>query len=351
MGIDSGGAAGKPGVTVLCLNYNGQDVIGDCLRSLREQSWPDVRVLVVDNCSVDGSVELIRREFPEVELVVNDGNLGYGGGNNRGLELVRTPYVLLLNNDTTLDERCIERLVEAAEGDASAGSVAGKILLKYNDLRIDAAGIEVCPDGLAIGRGRWLDRDELSQRCEVFGVSGCCALCRMEMLESIRVKGEIFDEDFFIYADDTDLGWRSRLQGWKSIYVPDALCYHHHSASTGSVHPEKVLRVERNRIFVGVKSFPLWLLAWGAVFTMRRYFWQTWGVLSGRGRAGQFRSEYSAWRLAGLLICAWWGAVRGLPKMLAKRRVIRRGARIGSREIRDLLRRFGVSARSIALRD
>lgn len=338
-------------VTVLCLNYNGEKVIGDCLQSLRQQTWPNVQVLVVDNASQDAGVWLIRRDFPEVTLLVNERNLGYGGGNNVGLAQVRTPYVLLLNNDTALDPQCIERMVLAAEADPAAGAVAAKILLKYDDLRIDAAGIEVCPDGLALGRGRWLPREALSEAAEVFFASGCCALCRMTMIESIKVNGEVVDEDFFAYADDTDMGWRARLQGWKTIYEPRAICYHHHSAATGSVHPRKVLWVERNRIWVGVKSFPLWLLAWGGIFMVGRYFWQTWGLVSGKGRAGEFRREYSAGRLAMVLLGAWWGALRGLPRMLAKRRIIRRGRKIGSGEILSLLRRFGMSARSVSLRN
>ncbi len=340
-----------PAVTVLCLNYNGEKVIADCLSSLRRQTWPAVQVLVVDNASADLSVELIRRDFPEVELVVNGRNLGFGGGNNVGLARVRTPYVLLLNNDTELEPDCIERMVRAAEADSSIGAVASKILLKYNDLRIDAAGIEICPDGLALGRGRWLPRESLSEPAEVFFVSDCCGLYRMSMVESVKVRGEIYDEDFFAYADETDLGWRARLKGWKSVYEPGAICYHCHSASTGSVHPRKVFWVERNRIWVGIKSFPLWLLAWGCCYMVARYFWQSWGVFAGKGRAGEFRKQYSAARLALVLVKAWLAAIVGLPRMLRKRWVIRRGRTIGGRQVRQLLKRFGISAREVSLRD
>ncbi|NIA21007.1 MAG: glycosyltransferase [Anaerolineaceae bacterium] len=346
-----------PGVTVICLNYKGQEVLPACLESLRKQSYPNVQVIVVENAGGDRSAEIVRQRFPEVELIENDENLGFGGGNNVGLAAVRTPLVMMLNNDTELDPDCIAEMVRVMESDVECGSVASKILLKFNDLRIDAAGIEICPDGLALGRGRWREKEELSEEAEVFFVSDCCGLYRMAMVESIRLPGfgrqgwEIYDEDFFAYADETDLGWRARLAGWKSLYAPQAVCYHCHSASTGSVHPQKVYWVERNRIWVAVKSFPLWLLGWGALYMVARYWWQAWGVFSGKGRAGEFRKEYSAGRLALVLVKAWLGAFAGLPKMLRKRRAIGRRRRIGHGQIRSLLKRFGIPARSVALRD
>jgi GT2 family glycosyltransferase len=350
-------SADAPGVTVICLNYKGETVLPDCLESLRRQTYPNLHVIVVENASGDRSAEIVRERFPEVELIENTENLGFGGGNNVGLAAVRTPLVLMLNNDTELDPECIAEMVRVMESDPSVGAVASKILLKYNDLRIDAAGIEICPDGLALGRGRWHPKEDYADEAEVFFVSDCCGMYRMAMIESIRLEGfgrqgwEIYDEDFFAYADETDLGWRAQLAGWSSRYAPKAICYHCHSASTGSVHPRKVYWVERNRIWVGVKSFPVWLLAWGSFYMVARYGWQAWGVFSGKGRAGEFRKEYSAVRLALVLVKAWLGALWGLPRMWGKRRAIARTRRIGASRIRDLFRRFGIPAKSVALRN
>jgi GT2 family glycosyltransferase len=339
------------GVTVICLNYKGEKVLPACLESLRRQTYPNVHVIVVENASGDRSGEIVRRDFPEVELLENARNLGFGGGNNVGLAHAKTPYILMLNNDTELDPECLARMVERLESDPQVGSVASKILLKFNDLRIDAAGIEICPDGLALGRGRWEPQEALTEPAEIFFVSDCCGLYRREMVEDIKIHGEIYDEDFFAYADETDLGWRAQLAGWRSLYEPQAICYHCHSASTGSVHPLKVYWVERNRIWVGVKSFPLWLLAYGFGYMVVRYFWQALGVFAGKGRAGEFRKEYSAARLAWILVKAWLGALWGLPRMLPKRWAIRHKRRIGHRAIGQLIKRFGISAKSVSLRD
>jgi GT2 family glycosyltransferase len=339
------------GVTVICLNYKGEKVLPACLESLRHQTYPAVHVMVVENASGDRSAEIVRRDFPEVELVVNEKNLGFGGGNNVGLARARTPYVLMLNNDTELDPDCIAEMVKVMEENPKIGSVASKILLKFNDFRIDAAGIEICPDGLALGRGRWSPKEELTEETDIFFVSDCCGLYRREMVEDVKVRGEIYDEDFFAYADETDLGWRAQLAGWTSRYAPRAICYHCHSAATGSVHPRKVYWVERNRIWVGIKSFPLWLLAYGSVYMVVRYFWQASAVFAGKGRAGEFRKEYSAARLALVLVKAWLGAFYGLPKMLRKRWAIRRQRRISNADIWRLIKRYGIAAKSVSLRD
>ncbi len=107
------------------------------------------------------------------------------------------------------------------------------------------------------------------------------------MLEDLRLPdGELYDEDFFAYADEADVGWRARRLGWKSLYEPSALVYHHQVAPSGSVSPLLVRLVERNRIWVAVKNFPTWLLACGVAWLVWRTFRQVWGGLTRRGRAG-----------------------------------------------------------------
>ena len=119
------------------------------------------------------------------------------------------------------------------------GACASRIYLKFERDLLDAAGIVVCPDGLSIGRGRLERGERYNREEEVFFGSGCCLMARREMLEDVKVGDEYFDESFFMYADDTDLGWRAALRGWKSIYAPDALVYHLHSASSESYSPLK----------------------------------------------------------------------------------------------------------------
>jgi len=340
-----------PAVTALVLNWNGAKVVGDCVRSLLAQDYPAVEVLVVDNASTDGSADVIRREFPNVRLHVNEKNLGFGGGNNSGLNRIQTPYILMCNNDTRLDPDCVSRLVAAMEKDPKAGSATPMIILAHSGL-VDATGIVVCPDGLALGRGRAEKPEAMREAAEVFYASDCLCIYRRQMIEELRLpSGEIYDEDFFAYADETDMGWRAQRQGWKSLYVPDAVVYHHHASSSGSVSPFLVRLVERNRIWVAVKNFPLWLLAYGAAWSVYRIAWQVWGAVSGKGRAGAMASQQSKFAMAGVLLRAWWEALLGLPKMWRKRRVILRRGKLTRAQIRGIFRKFGIGAKDIALRD
>jgi len=340
-----------PGVTALVLNWNGGEVVADCLRSLQAQDYPALQVLVVDNASTDGSAERIARDFPDVRLHVNAENLGFGGGNNVGIRLAETPYILMCNNDTHLQADAVRLLVETLEADPWAGSVTPCIILAETG-KIDATGIVVCPDGLALGRGRAEPPEAMSEPAEVFYASDCCCLYRSAMLEELRLPdGELYDEDFFAYADETDMGWRAQRRGWKSLYAPEAVVYHHHAASSGSASPFLVRLVERNRIWVAVKNFPTWLLLYGAAWSLWRTFWQVWGGLTGRGRAATLRLERTKTEVAAVFWQAYCEAAAGLTRMLRKRRAVMRTGRLGPRRIIEIFRRFGIGARDIALRD
>ena len=340
-----------PGVTALVLNWNGAKVVGDCVRSLLGQDYPNVTVLVVDNASTDDSAAMVRHEFPNVWLHVNEKNLGFGGGNNVGIRLAQTPYILMCNNDTRIAPDAVRHLVAAVSADPKVGSATPCIILAASG-KVDATGIVVCPDGLALGRGRAEDPDAMQEPAEVFYASDCCCLYRREMLDALRLPGgELYDEDFFAYADETDMGWRAQRLGWKSIYVPAARVYHHHAASSGSVSPFLARLVERNRVWVAVKNFPLWLLVYGGFWTLYRFFWQGIGALTGRGRAGAMASERSKWEMAKILLQAYREALAGLPKMWRKRRYILGTGRMGLGRFREIFRRFGIGARDIALRD
>jgi GT2 family glycosyltransferase len=340
-----------PGVTAIVLNWNGGAVVAECVRSLLAQDYPALEVLVVDNASTDDSAAMIRDKFPHVRLHVNEKNLGFGGGNNVGIGLAQTPYLLMCNNDTTIEPDAVRRLVEAMEARPEVGSATPCIVLAATG-RVDATGIVVCPDGLALGRGRAELPSALREPAETFYASDCCCLYRRTMLDALRLpSGELYDEDFFAYADETDMGWRAQRLGWTSIYVPTAMVLHRHAMSSGSVSPFLVRLVERNRIWVAVKNFPWWLIVAGVFWTGYRYVWQVWGAFSGRGRAGAMASQQSKWAMAKILLRAIGEALWGIPRMLPKRRAIMRTGRMGPRRFREIFRRFGIRARDIALRD
>ena len=334
-------------VSVIVLNWNGIKVLNQCLGSLRTQTYTPLEIIVVDNASTDDSVDFIRERFPDVRLVVNEKNFGFGGGNNVGIQASQGKYVMMLNNDTRLDPKCIEELKGSLEKDRRYGVCASKILLEYEDNLIDAAGIVVCPDGLSIGRGRLEKGDRYDEEMEVFFASDCACLYRREMLEDIG----LYDEDFFAYADETDMGWRAQLAGWRCIYNPKAVVHHFHSASSGTYSPFKAFLVERNRIWVAIKNFPLPLLVFGQFYTFWRYLLQAYGAFAGKGAAGRFTSDFSKAELIKILIKVYLSLWRQLPLMLRKRRAIQKKKRISNQEVFRLIRQFGISAREIALRE
>jgi GT2 family glycosyltransferase len=337
----------NPLISVIVLNWNGIQYLKSCLDALATQTYSPREVIVVDNGSTDGSAEWVRTHFPPVKLIENGKNLGFGGGNNVGIRASQGKYVMILNNDTRLDSFCVGALKESIEKDEKYGACASKILLQEGGDRIDAAGIAICPDGLSIGRGR-LERSVLYDReTEVFFASGCACLYRREMLEDIG----LFDEDFFAYAEDTDMGWRARLAGWKCIYSPRAVVFHLHSASSGTYSHLKAYLVERNRIWVAIKNFPVPLLIFGQFFTLWRYLWQAYGAFTGKGAAGRFTSEFSKLDLLKILVKVYLSIWKSFPQLLGKRKVIQRRKRIPDREVYRLLREFGMSAREIALKE
>ena len=340
-------ASSTPLISVVVLNWNGDRVIESCLRSVQAQTYGPLEVIVVDNASADGSVEVIRSQFPKTQLIVNKANLGFGGGNNVGIRASQGTYIMVLNNDTRLHPNCIEELKRSVEQEEGYGACASKILLESPGNLIDAAGIVVCPDGLSIGRGRLEEGERFNQEVEVFFGSGCACLYRREMLEDVG----LYDEDFFAYAEDTDLGWRARLAGWKCTYNPKAIVYHVHSASSGTYSRLKAFLVERNRIWVAIKNFPFPLLVLGQLYTLKRYFWQAYGAFTGRGAAGRFTAQCSRVELAKILLKVYLCIWTSLPTLLRKRRQIQKKRLIPNREVYRLLRSFGISAKEIAMKE
>jgi hypothetical protein len=338
----------SPVVSVIVLNWNGGEYLRSCLDSLFTQDYDNLEVIVVDNGSTDGSIDLVKG-YRHIRLIENGENLGFAAGNNVGIRQSKGEYVVVLNNDAELEESCIKEMKRALEQDSRYGACASRILLKFEQDLLDAAGIVVCPDGLSIGRGRLEKADRYDREEEVFFASGCCMMCRKAMLDDVKLGNDYFDEAFLMYADDTDLGWRARLRGWKCVYAPEAKVYHLHSASSESYSPLKAFLVERNRIWVQVKYFPLRLLLYGQFFTAFRYLLQAYGVLAGKGAPGAFSKTHSRTELVKILAQAWASALKGLPAVWQKRRIIRKRGAVSAAEIAGVVRRYGIGARKIAL--
>lgn len=332
--------------SVIILNWNGKHLLPDCLVSLAQQTFTDFETIIVDNGSTDGSVEWLRTIQSEtIRLIENSRNLGFAEGNNQAIRAARGRYMILVNNDTVLDNRFLEELIKPAEKDREIGLCASKIVFHNDPSCIDAVGQLLYWDGLNRQKGHFeTDRGQYDEDTEILFPPGCGSLYRKEMLDRIG----LFDEDFFAYGEDTDLGLRGRLAGWKCICAPKAVIYHKRSGSTGEYSAFKAFHVERNRIWVAVKSFPLPLLLMTPFFTMYRYLFQVWAVFTKRGMAGKFASENSSLALVPILLKAYWSAFQFLPVMWRKRLAIRRLTVLSNREILDWFTYHGISARDIA---
>lgn len=214
-------------------NWNGADRIGACLNSLMSQSQKH-QIIVVDNGSHDNSVELIEKNYPEVNLIKNSKNKGFAGGVNAGIKFAmeqKVDYVALLNNDAVADKNWLEQLIDFMNKHKETGIVTSKII-DDKKTHLDSTGDLYTIWGLPFPRGRG---EALSNKYDedtwVFGASGGASLYRIKMLEQIG----LFDEDFFAYYEDVDLSFRAQLAGWKVAYEPKALVYHEIGATSSQI--------------------------------------------------------------------------------------------------------------------
>ena len=336
-------------ISVVIVNWNGKHLLGECLDSLCAQHVDRVEIILVDNGSQDGSADYVRERYPDVRVVSLPENLGFAGGNNAGIRVASGKYIALLNNDTKADPEWIPSLLREVEtSHPHVGMWASKILSYDNPDIIDNVGLLMYPDGLGRGKGR-LEKDEgqYDQAGESFFPSGCAGLYRRVMLDEIG----LFDEEFFAYADDVDLGLRARLAGWQCIYVPSAKVYHKYSASSSAHSPFKAFLVERNRIWVLLKYYPMEIILISPFGTLTRLLVHLFGALTGRGASGRFSEQHSVLRAMAILLKSWCYALWALPNIIRQRRAFSKLRRISRRELYGLFCKFRISASEVALKE
>jgi N-acetylglucosaminyl-diphospho-decaprenol L-rhamnosyltransferase len=357
--VSAGGP--EPLITVVVVTWNGVHLLDDCLGGLAGQDLDPAlwRVLVVDNASTDGTAEHLARHHPEVEVLRSPVNAGFAGGNHLALPRVTTPYAVLLNNDAVPEPRFLSSLLRAAEapGAERVAALTAKVLLRPR-FRLLPAGTDadpslgdlvtrsgVCRPGPSgdvdvinstgneltrsgYGRDRLyleIDRGE-EPPPEVFAFCGAAALLRMTALR--EVGG--FDEDFFLYYEDSDLSWRLRAGGWTVRYEPAAVVRHAHAASSDLRSALFRFHDDRNRLLVLTKNGPAGLALRAAL----RY---PLTVLSLTLRQGPRAA------MTGTRVQAYLSFLRLLPRMLTRRRSIMRSAAVPPRATAALLVEDGPS--------
>jgi GT2 family glycosyltransferase len=315
------------------------EVLEACLRALESQTVDEFEVVVIDN-SGTGRVQASQPPISSrVRIIANDHNVGFGAAVNQAFRASSAPYLATLNDDAVADPRWLEALLADAQEHPHTGMFASEVRLAGTE-RLDSAGMLIAADGSSKQRSPTALVD-----AETLLPSGSAALYSRAMLEEIG----LFDESFFLYCEDTDLGLRAQWAGWGCRYVLGAIVEHRYSHTAGRASPLKAYYVERNRLYTIVKNFPARMLFVAPFASIARYFWHVAALFSGRGKAAEYRYEgHSAVMLPWLVIRAHVAALFRLPKLLASRNRIRATRRITSSEFRALLERHSITVRQVA---
>lgn len=214
-------------VSIVLLNWNGKAFLRDCLLSIAAQTCQAYDVVILDDRSTDGSVEFLRQEFPEIRVIQNDRKIGYCGGANRGIQETTGEFVLIMNPDVILAPDFLARVQETMMAQPRVGIVTGK-LLRFDRQTIDSTGQCLRPNLTPLERGyNEPDTGQYEQPGPVFSACGAAVVYRRAMLDDIQLDGAVFDEAYFAYFEDLDVGWRAQIQGWQAYYTPAAVAYHY----------------------------------------------------------------------------------------------------------------------------
>lgn len=273
---------------VVIPNLNGEDSLRDCIDSLLRQTHP-LHLIIVDNASKDGSVALIKEFYPDVELIIQNKNMGYTGGVNPGIERaieLGAPYVAPFNNDAIADKNWLKNLVETLEKHPKVGIATPKVL-EADGEHLDSTGDYYTVWGLPYPRGRGeLDTGQYDSDLDVFAGSGAASLYRVSMLEEIGA----FDQDFFAYYEDVDLSFRAQLAGWKVRYVPTSRLFHATGTTSGKIKGFTTYQTMKNLPLVLKKNIPgkyMWRITWRLNLALALFFWRAvsrghlWSALRG----------------------------------------------------------------------
>lgn len=339
-----------PSVSVHIATWNSKRTIRLALESLKQQTFKDFSILIVDNASQDGTVALLKEQYPHIHVIQNSYNRGFAGAHNQAIHFSKSDYILMLNDDAVLADDHIETLVTVMESDGHIGSAEGLVLKLIGDPDeltedsytsiIDTAGIRAQKSRRFSEIGAGLKTEEFfkdsssndSRVVEVFGVSGAIPMYRRSALDDVRIGNEYFDDDYNSYKEDIDMAWRLRLREWKSVVVYEAQAYHYRTAADQSINPGNFSTLKNRlskseRVNVLSSRNHLWTLVKNeqTANVIRHMPWICW-------------YEIRKWGMVLLLeqrtLKALTQFFKGLPKMLQKRKIIQQRATASPKEIR-----------------
>lgn len=320
-------------VSVVILNYNCRDFIINCIDSVLKQTYSNIELIVIDNNSSDDSLSIIKQSYPDVHIHCNEKNIGFSKAHNIGINITKGEYYVPLNPDVILEYNFIERMImgfeQAEMVDITVGSASGKVYFTDRSgnptNKIYTTGHLLTKNRKPHNRGyKQVDTQTYDSQQFIFGVNGACPMYSRIMLEDVKFRHEYFDEDFFLYGDDYDLGWRAQLLGWKSIFVPQAVAYHFGKGSGGLYKPSIQFQYARNHYLTIIKNdILLHFIMDIHIFLAYELFWQIYLVMTDQRRF----IEHNKAIINTMII---------FRKALTKRKAIQSRRRVSSVYIRSL---------------
>jgi len=251
-------------VSVTIVTFNSGRFIKRCLESVLAQRYADKEIIVIDNASTDGTVDILEQFVDRCRVVYNDDNIGFAAAQNQAIRMSSGEWVLTLNPDVLLLPNFIQALADSGQMDPKIGTVCGKLLtirasfdLPDKPL-VDSTGIYFTPMLRHLDRGsQEVDNGHYLNFEYVFGATAAAALYRRKMIDDISIMGEFFDTDFFVYREDADVAWRAQLLGWRCLYTPLARGYHVRNVLPGNrraLPPEINMHSVKNRFLMRIKN-------------------------------------------------------------------------------------------------
>jgi GT2 family glycosyltransferase len=251
---------GQTDLAIIIVSWNTEALLRDCLRSVYDQLPPNTGVIVVDNASRDGSVDMVRQEFPQALLICNPENVGFARANNQGIATSAAQYILLLNSDTVVKAGALQRLVDFMDAHPQVGAAGPMILNPDGSLQTS------CYPFPSVKRELWrlfhldtfraygvyaMDRWRSAER-EVDHILGACLILRAEAL----AQTGLLDEDYFMYSEELDLCYRIKLKRWKLVWVPEAQVIHYGGQSTKQTAQKMFIELYRSKVLYFRKHHP-----------------------------------------------------------------------------------------------